>query len=189
MPLGKRVIDLAVVLAAAPFVLPLALVVAILVKATSKGPAIYWSDRVGAGERTFRMPKFRTMRIGTPAVATHLLDDPAAVLTPVGGFLRASSLDEVPQLWCVLLGQMTLVGPRPALYNQDDLIAFRRKKGVHVLTPGLTGLAQISGRDDLPIPQKVAFDERYLASRSLWLDLKIMLVTVVRILRKEGVHH
>ena len=185
----RRLRDLAIVIAVAPLVLPLAAVVAALVKLTSVGPAIYWSDRIGAGNCTFRMPKFRTMRVGTQAVATHLLPDPKAVLTPIGGFLRASSLDEIPQLWSVLRSDMTLVGPRPALFNQDDLIALRREAGVHLLAPGLTGLAQINGRDDLPIAQKVAYDAEYLAKRSLMLDWRIMFLTVVRVLQRDGVHH
>lgn len=163
------------------------LVVAVFL--TSPGPVLYWSDRVGRNNKIFRMPKFRSMRIDTPAVATHLLENPDQWLTPVGAFLRKSSLDELPQIWSILVGDMSFVGPRPALYNQDDLIALRTAKGVHVLMPGLTGWAQINGRDELPIPVKVDFDEYYLKNRSLWLDMKIILMTFVKVLRKEGVQH
>lgn len=164
-----------------------ALVVAVFL--TSPGPVLYWSDRVGRNNKIFRMPKFRSMRIDTPAVATHLLENPDQWLTPVGAFLRKSSLDELPQIWSILVGDMSFVGPRPALYNQDDLIALRTAKGVHVLIPGLTGWAQINGRDELPIPVKVDFDEYYLKNRSLWLDMKIILMTFIKVLRKEGVQH
>jgi O-antigen biosynthesis protein WbqP len=146
------------------------LTVGILVRLTSPGPALYWSDRVGRNNRIFSMPKFRSMRTGTPTVATHLLDNPAAYLTPIGGFLRKSSLDELPQLWSILKGDMSFVGPRPALFNQYDLIALRTEYGVHTLSPGLTGWAQINGRDELPIPQKVALDIEYLQKMSFWLD-------------------
>ena len=165
------------------------LVIAILVRLTSKGPALYWSDRVGRYNRIFRMPKFRTMRIDTPAVATHLLTDPDAYLTPIGSFMRKSSLDELPQLWSVLKGDMSFVGPRPALFNQDDLVELRTKKGIHVLTPGLTGWAQINGRDDIPIPVKVDFDEYYLNHRSFAFDLHIILLTVLKVIKREGVQH
>jgi O-antigen biosynthesis protein WbqP len=165
------------------------LVVAALVKLTSKGPSMYWSDRVGRGNAIFKMPKFRTMRIDTPAVATHLLGDPDRWLTPVGKFLRKSSLDELPQLFSILKGDMSIVGPRPALFNQEDLIELRTAKGVHTLTPGLTGWAQINGRDELPIPVKVEFDEWYLHNRSFLLDLRIIVQTFVKVLRKEGVTH
>ena len=156
---------------------------------TSKGPIIYWSNRVGKDNAIFRMPKFRTMRIDTPAVATHLLNDPDRYLTPVGKFLRKSSLDELPQLWSVLKGDMSFVGPRPALFNQDDLIALRTVKGVHRLIPGITGWAQINGRDDLPIPVKVKFDVHYLENRSLIFDIKILFLTLLKVLRREGVTH
>ena len=162
---------------------------ALLVKLTSPGPILYWSDRVGRNNSIFKMPKFRTMRIDTPAVATHLLGNPGQWLTPVGGFLRKSSLDELPQLISILTGDMSIVGPRPALFNQDDLIALRTEKGVHQLTPGLTGWAQINGRDELPIPVKVEFDEWYLHNRSFFLDVKIIVQTFVKVLRKEGVTH
>lgn len=170
------------------FGIPL-LVVALLVKLTSPGPVLYWSNRVGKDNRIFRMPKFRTMRIGTPAVATHLLADPGQFLTPVGGLLRKTSLDELPQIFTILKGDMSIVGPRPALFNQDDLIALRTAKGVHELTPGLTGWAQVNGRDELPIPVKVGYDEYYLKHRSLLLDLKIVLLTMKKVVVGEGVAH
>jgi O-antigen biosynthesis protein WbqP len=169
-------------------VLPM-LLIALVVKLTSKGPVFYWSERVGRHNRIFSMPKFRTMRSDTPAVATHLLGDPDLYLTPVGKFLRKSSLDELPQLYSILRGDMTFVGPRPALFNQDDLVALRTEKGVHQLTPGLTGWAQINGRDELPIPVKVDFDAYYLRNRSLLLDLNILLLTFYKVLRREGVQH
>jgi O-antigen biosynthesis protein WbqP len=185
----KRWFDLLLaVLAAAVLALPL-LWVALAVRLTSPGPALYWSDRVGRNNRIFKMPKFRSMRIDTPAVATHLLQNPEQWLTPIGSFLRKSSLDELPQLWSILMGDMSFVGPRPALYNQDDLIALRTSRGVHVLLPGLTGWAQINGRDELPIPQKVALDEQYLQQQSLWLDLKIIALTALKVIKKDGVTH
>jgi O-antigen biosynthesis protein WbqP len=163
--------------------------ISLMIMLTSKGPIIYWSNRVGKDNAIFRMPKFRTMRIDTPAVATHLLNDPDRYLTPVGKFLRKSSLDELPQLWSVLKGDMSFVGPRPALFNQDDLIALRTVKGVHRLIPGITGWAQINGRDDLPIPVKVKFDVHYLENRSLIFDIKILFLTLLKVLRREGVTH
>jgi len=165
------------------------LITALAVKLTSPGPILYWSDRVGRYNIIFKMPKFRTMRTDTPAVATHLLGDPDRWLTPIGKFLRKSSLDELPQLFSILTGDMSIVGPRPALFNQDDLIALRTEKKVHQLTPGLTGWAQINGRDELPIPVKVEFDEWYLNNRSFMLDLKIIAMTFVKVLKKEGVTH
>jgi O-antigen biosynthesis protein WbqP len=164
-------------------------IIAVLVKLTSNGPVLYWSDRVGMGNKIFKMPKFRTMRIDTPAVATHLLKDTDTYLTPIGSFLRKTSLDELPQLWSVLKGDMSFVGPRPALFNQEDLIALRTTKGVHRLIPGITGWAQINGRDDLPIPVKVAFDVHYLEHCSLMFDMKILFLTLVKVLRREGVTH
>ena len=164
-------------------------IIAVLVKLTSNGPVLYWSDRVGMGNKIFKMPKFRTMRIDTPAVATHLLKDTDTYLTPIGSFLRKTSLDELPQLWSVLRGDMSFVGPRPALFNQEDLIALRTAKGVHRLIPGITGWAQINGRDDLPIPVKVAFDVHYLEHCSLMFDMKILFLTLVKVLRREGVTH
>ena len=185
----KRFFDLLCsLLALAVLAVPM-LIVALLVRLTSPGPVLYWSDRVGRGNAIFRMPKFRTMRIDTPAVATHLLGDPARWLTPIGGFLRKSSLDELPQLWSILVGDMSIVGPRPALFNQEDLIALRTEKGVHTLVPGLTGWAQINGRDDLPIPIKVDYDEWYLKNRSFLLDLRIIFLTVLKVARREGVKH
>lgn len=185
----KRLFDLLLaLLAGAVLLLPIALV-ALAVRLTSPGPALYWSDRVGRHNRVFRMPKFRSMRTDTPAVATHLLDDPARWLTPIGPFLRKSSLDELPQLWSILKGDMSFVGPRPALFNQDDLIALRTEAGVHELLPGLTGWAQINGRDELPIPQKVALDIEYLRRQTLVFDLRILWLTAVKVLRREGVQH
>ncbi|MFH1657969.1 MAG: sugar transferase [Pseudomonadota bacterium] len=185
----KRLFDLSLsLLAAVPLAVPLVLV-AILVKLTSPGPALYWSDRVGRRNQIFRMPKFRSMRVGTPAVATHLLSDPKACLTPIGSFLRKSSLDELPQLWSILVGDMSFVGPRPALFNQEDLIALRTEKGVHELLPGLTGWAQVNGRDELPIPQKVALDVEYQRARSLWFDIRILWMTFIKVLRRDGVTH
>lgn len=185
----KRVFDLAGALSASVLLsLPL-LVLALLVRLTSPGPILYWSDRVGRDNRIFRMPKFRSMRMGTPTLATHLLQDPDRYLTPIGSFLRRSSLDELPQLWSVLIGDMSFVGPRPALYNQDDLIALRTSHGVHELMPGLTGWAQVNGRDELAIPEKVLLDEEYLRRQSFWFDLRILWLTFVSVLRKDGVSH
>lgn len=185
----KRVFDLAVaILVAVLLALPI-LIVAIAVRLTSPGPALYWSDRVGRHNRIFKMPKFRSMRIDTPAVATHLLQNPEQWLTPIGSFLRKSSLDELPQLWSILKGDMSFVGPRPALFNQDDLIALRTENGVHELVPGLTGWAQINGRDELPIPQKVELDAEYLQRRSLLFDLKVLWMTALKVLARDGVSH
>jgi O-antigen biosynthesis protein WbqP len=165
------------------------LLLALLVRATSPGPAIHWSKRVGRGNALFPMPKFRTMRIDTPQVATHLMNDPARWLTPLGGFLRRSSLDELPQLWSVLIGDMSLVGPRPALFNQDDLIALRTEAGVQALRPGLTGWAQVNGRDELPIPVKVGLDAEYLRRRSFGFDCRVLAMTVAKVLGARGVIH
>ena len=165
------------------------LIVAALVRVTSSGPALYWSDRVGRHNKIFRMPKFRSMRIGTPAVATHLLTNPEVHLTPIGSFLRQSSLDELPQLWSILIGDMSFVGPRPALFNQADLIALRTSLGIDTLSPGLTGWAQVNGRDELPIPEKVALDAIYLQRQSLWLDIRILWLTAIKVVRREGVSH
>jgi O-antigen biosynthesis protein WbqP len=159
------------------------------VRLTSKGTALYWSDRVGRNNAIFKMPKFRSMRVGAPAVATHLLTDPKAHLTPIGSFLRKSSLDELPQLWSILVGDMSFVGPRPALFNQDDLIALRSQHGVHALVPGLTGWAQVNGRDELPIPEKVKLDAEYLRRQSLGFDIYILWLTFVKVLRRDGVSH
>jgi len=171
----KRIFDLFFSICLVPVLLFPILVIAVMVRLTSRGPALYWSDRVGVGNGIFKMPKFRTMRIDTPPVATHLLQNPDAYLTPIGPFLRKSSLDELPQLWSVLKGDMSFVGPRPALYNQDDLIELRTKKGIHGLVPGITGWAQVNGRDDLPIPIKVGYDEYYLKNRSFLFDFKTRL--------------
>lgn len=185
----KRLFDIILasivaILLSIPFVF-----VAIMVRLTSKGPILYWSQRVGKNNILFLMPKFRSMAVDTPAVATHLLANPETLLTPIGSFLRKSSLDELPQLWSILKGDMSFVGPRPALFNQDDLIVQRTEKGVHLLTPGLTGWAQINGRDELPIPQKVALDAEYLRRRSFFFDLKIIFLTFLKVIRKEGITH
>lgn len=185
----KRLFDLVLALCAAVILLLPVLLVALAVRLTSKGPALYWSDRVGRGNKIFKMPKFRSMRLGTPAVATHLLSNPNAFLTPIGSFLRKSSLDELPQLWNIIKGDMSFVGPRPALFNQGDLIALRTEYGVNQLLPGLTGWAQINGRDELPIPEKVALDVEYMRRQSFWFDLKIILLTAVKVIRRESVSH
>jgi len=164
-------------------------VIIALVRATSRGPALYLSDRVGQENKIFKMPKFRSMRVDTPAVATHILDDPDTYLSPIGGFLRRTSLDELPQLWSILKGDMSFVGPRPALFNQDDLIALRTEYGVDQLVPGLTGWAQINGRDELPIPEKVALDVEYMQRQSFWFDLKILWMTFLKVIKRDGVSH
>lgn len=185
----KRLFDLAFGLIAGIMLLgPIALV-AVLVRLTSPGPVLYWSDRVGRHNRIFKMPKFRSMRVGTPAVATHLLADPKSVLTPIGSFIRKSSLDELPQLWSILVGDMSFVGPRPALFNQHDLIELRTHKGVDTLVPGLTGWAQVNGRDELPIPQKVALDAEYLQRQGFWFDIQILWLTFLKVVRRDGVSH
>jgi O-antigen biosynthesis protein WbqP len=165
------------------------LVVAVLVRLTSSGSILYWSDRVGLNNKIFKMPKFRTMRVDTPAVATHLLPDPEGFLTPVGSFLRKSSMDELPQLWSIIKGDMSFVGPRPALFNQDDLIALRTQYSVDKLLPGLTGWAQINGRDELPIPAKVKLDVEYMQNQSLFFDMKILFLTILKVLRRDGIQH
>ncbi|NQZ52972.1 MAG: sugar transferase [Piscirickettsiaceae bacterium] len=185
----KKLFDLILAVIALMVLLGPIIVIAFMVKLTSKGPVLYWSDRVGQDNHIFKMPKFRSMNINTPAVATHLLADPGSVLTPIGNFLRKSSLDEFPQLWCILKGDMSFVGPRPALFNQDDLIELRSKKGVHKLVPGLTGWAQVNGRDELPIPQKVELDIEYMQRQSFSFDLKILWLTCLKVLLKEGVSH
>jgi len=166
---------------------PVFLIVALIIKVTAGGSAIYWSNRVGKDNRLFWMPKFRTMRADTPEVATHLLSDPSMYLTPIGRFLRRTSLDEVPQLFSILAGDLSFVGPRPALFNQTDLIALRTERGIHVMVPGLTGWAQVHGRDDLPIPAKVQFDYEYMERKSFALDLQILCMTIIQVLRCEGV--
>ena len=185
----KRTSDLVLALLAAVFLAAPILLVALAIKLTSRGPVLYWSDRVGRHDRIFRMPKFRSMRVDTPAVATHLLDDPKAYLTPIGSFLRKSSLDELPQLWSILVGDMSFVGPRPALFNQEDLVALRKQCGVHELLPGLTGWAQVNGRDELPIPEKVRLDEEYLRRRSFGFDLYVLWLTALKVIRRDGVSH
>ena len=185
----KRLFDFCIsLIALIALSVPMA-VVALCVKLTSKGPVLYWSNRVGNDNVIFRMPKFRTMLVDTPSVATHLMPDPDRFCTPIGKLLRRTSVDELPQLWTILKGDMAIVGPRPALFNQDDLIALRTEKGVHLLTPGLTGLAQINGRDELPLPVKVEYDEYYLLNRSFLLDLKIIYQTVLKVVKGEGVSH
>ena len=185
----KRILDLLASGFLIVLLSPVILMVAIFVARTSTGPIFYWSDRIGRNNRIFRMPKFRSMRTGTPVVATHLLANPNAHLTPIGSFLRKSSLDELPQLLCILRGDMSLVGPRPALYNQYDLIELRTQHGVHRLLPGITGWAQVNGRDELPIPEKVALDVEYLNNASIFLDCKILILTVVKVMRRDGVSH
>jgi O-antigen biosynthesis protein WbqP len=185
----KRFFDFSLALVAAiVFLIPL-LILALLVKLTSKGPVLYWSDRVGQNNRIFSMPKLRTMRIDTPVVATHLLHNPEQFLTPIGGFLRKTSLDELPQLWSILHGDMSIVGPRPALFNQHNLIDMRTENGVHTLRPGLTGWAQVNGRDELPLPQKVAFDVEYMGRRSLIFDAKVVYLTFLKVVSREGITH
>ena len=185
----KRIFDLLLAVLAAILLFIPFILVALAVRVTSKGSVFYWSDRVGRGNKIFSMPKFRTMKINTPAVATHLLENPAQYLTPVGSFLRKSSLDELPQLWSILKGDMSFVGPRPALFNQEDLIALRTEAGVHNLVPGLTGWAQINGRDELPIAEKVLWDVEYLKRQSLGFDLMILLLTAKNVLLGKHVSH
>jgi O-antigen biosynthesis protein WbqP len=185
----KRLFDLLLAFLAFLILLVPFVLAAILVKLTSDGPVVYWSDRVGRHNRVFKMPKFRTMRVDTPAVATHLLSDPKIFLTPVGPFLRKSSLDELPQLWSIIKGDMSFVGPRPALFNQEDLVALRTQYGVDKVLPGLTGWAQINGRDELPIPAKVQLDVDYVSRQSFALDLKIIFLTFFSVMRRDGITH
>jgi O-antigen biosynthesis protein WbqP len=185
----KRMFDLILALVAALLLALPVFMVMLAVRLTSPGPALYWSDRVGRHNYLFKMPKFRTMRTNTPAVATHLLQDPEQWLTPIGSFLRKSSLDELPQLWSILKGDMSFVGPRPALYNQDDLIELRTQAGVHQLQPGLTGWAQINGRDELPIPDKVKFDMEYMQRKTFLFDLYILWMTFLKVIHRDGVTH
>ena len=185
----KRLFDLLLVLAACMVLALPILLVFVAVRLMSPGPALYWSDRVGRHNAIFKMPKFRSMRVGTPAVATHLLADATSHLTPIGSFLRKSSLDELPQLWSILVGDMSFVGPRPALFNQQDLIDLRTQHGVHALVPGLTGWAQVNGRDELPIPDKVKLDAAYLQRQSLLFDIRILWMTFVKVLNRDGVSH
>jgi len=185
----KRTLDILLALIALLILMLPIIGVALMVRVTSPGPIFYWSDRVGRYNRIFKMPKFRSMRIGTPALATHLLADPGSYLTPIGSFLRRSSLDELPQLWSIIKGDMSFVGPRPALYNQHDLIELRTQCGVHKLVPGLTGWAQVNGRDELPIPQKVALDKEYLQRQSLLWDVKILWLTAWKVIMRADVTH
>lgn len=185
----KRAVDILLATGALiAFAIPM-VIAAIAVRVTSGGPILYWSQRVGRNNQLFWMPKFRSMRVGTPALPTHLLTGGASHLTPIGSFLRKSSVDELPQLWCILIGEMSVVGPRPALFNQDDLVAMRTERGVHKLRPGLTGWAQVNGRDDLSIPDKVALDAAYLEQQSLLFDFKILWMTVERVVGARGVAH
>jgi O-antigen biosynthesis protein WbqP len=186
---AKQTFDLTLSLLLLPFLSFVMAMIAFAVKLTSKGPVLYWSDRVGRKNRIFRMPKFRTMNVHTPEVATHLLRDPKVHLTVIGPFLRKTSLDELPQLYSILKGDLSFVGPRPALHNQDDLVALRTERGIHELVPGLTGWAQVNGRDDLPIPVKVEYDCEYLRKRTLLFDMRILLRTIVQVLRGHGVTH
>lgn len=189
MPLTKRVIDVLIAFLFLFLLLPLLLTLALLIKATSRGPILYWSDRVGKNNKLFRMPKFRTMKMDTPQVATHLLTTPWAYLTPIGGFLRRTSLDELPQLWSIIIGNLSFVGPRPALFNQNDLVTLRTELNIHQMVPGLTGWAQVNGRDELPIPVKVQLDYEYLQRRSLIFDIQILGMTLFQVIRSEGVQH
>jgi len=185
----KRFLDISISFLALVIFSPLLILITFFIKITSKGHFLYWSKRVGKGNIIFKMPKFRTMQVGTPAVATHLLSDSGQYLTPVGSFLRKSSLDELPQLWSILVGDMSFVGPRPALFNQDDLIALRTQYGVDELVPGLTGWAQVNGRDELSIPIKVQYEVEYLQKQSFWFDLKILGLTFLKVVRRAGVSH
>jgi len=185
----KRIFDLLLGIAVFMLLATFILLVAIAVRLSSKGPVLYWSDRIGKDNETFKMPKFRSMLSGTPTVATHLLDNPDVYLSPIGGFLRSFSLDELPQLFSVLKGDMSFVGPRPALFNQDDLIALRKEKGIDKLLPGITGWAQVNGRDELSIPDKVVLDVEYLHRQSFWFDIKILWMTFLKVMRRDGVSH
>jgi O-antigen biosynthesis protein WbqP len=185
----KRLFDFVFAVIAAILMLVPFMLVWLAVRLSSKGPVLYWSDRVGRGNVIFKMPKFRTMEVGILEVATHLLSSPDSSLTPLGSFLRKSSLDELPQLWSILKGDMSFVGPRPALFNQDDLIALRTEAGVDKLLPGLTGWAQVNGRDELSIPQKIALDVEYMQRQSLWFDIKIIWLTALKVLKRDGVSH
>lgn len=185
----KRTFDVVLAVLATFLLLVPLLVVTILVRLTSQGPALYWSERVGRHNQLFKMPKFRSMQEGTPAVATHLLADPKVYLTPIGSFLRKSSLDELPQLWSILAGDMSFVGPRPALFNQYDLIELRTQQGIHKLRPGLTGWAQVNGRDEIPIPEKVKLDAVYLRRQSFWFDTRILWMTLIKVINRDNVSH
>jgi O-antigen biosynthesis protein WbqP len=185
----KRLFDLFTGVAISVLLVIPMLLIMIAVRLTSKGPSLYWSDRIGKNNVIFKMPKFRSMRANTPTMATHLLDNPDSHLSPIGGFLRRTSLDELPQLYSVLNGDMGFVGPRPALFNQDDLIALRTEKGVDKLLPGITGWAQVNGRDELSISDKVALDVEYMQRQSFWFDMKILWMTFLRVVKRDGVSH
>jgi O-antigen biosynthesis protein WbqP len=185
----KRIFDLLLGVSMLVFLVAPMLLISIAVRLSSKGPALYWSDRIGKNNKIFKMPKFRSMLTDTPAVATHLLDNPDSYLSPIGGFLRNSSLDELPQLFPVLKGDMSFVGPRPALFNQDDLIALRKEKGVDKLIPGITGWAQVNGRDELSIPDKVALDVEYMSRQSFWFDMNILWMTFLKVIKRDGISH
>jgi len=185
----KRIFDVVFSLVLLTLTLVPMCIIGLAIIFTSAGPAIFWSDRIGQFNATFKMPKFRSMRINTPAVATHILQNPDQWLTPIGSFLRKSSIDELPQLWCILKGEMSFVGPRPALFNQDDLITMRTERGVHELLPGLTGWAQVNGRDELPIPKKVELDFEYFQHKSFLFDLKILWMTALKVFARDGVSH
>lgn len=185
----KRLFDISSAILVGLFFSPLIVVIALFIKLTSKGGVLHWSERVGYDNRVFKMPKFRSMKVGTPVIATHNLKNVRGVLTPIGGFLRKSSLDELPQLWSIIKGDMSIVGPRPALFNQNDLIALRTEKSIHEIIPGLTGWAQINGRDEIPIPQKVQLDLEYLQRQSFFFDLKIIWLTFLKVVRRDGVSH
>ena len=185
----KRIFDLLLAIVILfPLVVPM-LLITISVRVSSRGPALYWSDRIGKGNNNFKMPKFRTMLIDTPTLATHLIDNPHSYLSPIGSFLRLTSLDELPQLFSIIKGDMSFVGPRPALFNQDDLIALRTQIGVYKLLPGITGWAQVNGRDELSIAGKAALDEEYMSNQSLWFDMKILWMTFVKVVKRDGVSH
>lgn len=189
MPFWKRTCDIVFSILLILLLWPVLLILSLFIKITSKGPIIHWSSRIGKGNRPFKMPKFRSMLSDTPQVATHLVSDPETYLTPIGSFLRRTSLDELPQLFSVLFGDLSLVGPRPALFNQADLISLRTARGIDAIVPGLTGWAQVNGRDDLPIPVKVQFDFEYLQRRSFLFDIQIICMTVIAVLRSKGVKH
>ena len=185
----KRIFDLYTGIALLVLLVVPMLLITVAVRLSSKGPALYWSDRVGINNEIFKMPKFRSMLTDTPSVATHLLASPDTYLSPIGGFLRRSSLDELPQLFSVLKGNMSFLGPRPALFNQDDLIALRTEKGVNKLLPGITGWAQVNGRDELSVPEKVALDVEYMQRQSFWFDMKILWMTFLKVVKRDGVSH
>lgn len=189
LPSAKRIFDVLLSFLLLVPLTPIFVLLALLIKLTSSGPILHWSDRVGRDNRIFRMPKFRSMRTDTPQLATHLLSTPEIYLTPIGSFLRRTSIDELPQLFSILAGDLSFVGPRPALFNQDDLVALRTERGIHVLVPGLTGWAQVNGRDELPVPVKVEFDFEYFQMRSFYWDLKILGLTIGKVIRSEGIKH